>query len=223
MKFITRSSDFFKAAIQKEWSEGQSRIVKLPEETCLDTFTHYVSFVYHDNLFTEELKVKTTTSDTCFPGNPYEQFANLFVLGERLLDKSVQNAVVREIIRISNIESTQDSSLTLPSIDIVTDMYNGTCKGSAGRRLLVDIYVATGDDTWQYEGGSPEFLSDMGTALQKAITAQTEVRDSCRGFHHLNDVAGTYPEKSAAFVLADKTLADPYQIVVMRTKSVPWD
>lgn len=29
--FLTRSSEFFKAALKKEWVEGQTRVIKLPE------------------------------------------------------------------------------------------------------------------------------------------------------------------------------------------------
>lgn len=55
---ITRNSDFFTAAMKKEWTEGQTRIIKLPEETNLETFAHYLNLAYHGKLPTEDIKKK---------------------------------------------------------------------------------------------------------------------------------------------------------------------
>lgn len=43
---ITRNSDFFRAAMKKEWTEGQTRTIKLPEESCIETLTHYLNYAY---------------------------------------------------------------------------------------------------------------------------------------------------------------------------------
>jgi len=56
---ITRNSDFFKAAMKKEWTEGQTRTVKLPEER-LDTFITYLNYAYRETLPTENIKNLTT-------------------------------------------------------------------------------------------------------------------------------------------------------------------
>jgi hypothetical protein len=53
---VTRSSEFFKAAMKKEWTEGQARIIKLPEETHVQNFIHYLNFTYREQLHTEQIK-----------------------------------------------------------------------------------------------------------------------------------------------------------------------
>lgn len=43
--FISRRSEFFKAVLKKEWAEGQTRTIKLPDEDP-QAVTHYLSYVY---------------------------------------------------------------------------------------------------------------------------------------------------------------------------------
>lgn len=42
--YLVRDSEFFAAAMKKEWPEGKSRRVELPEESP-DTIGHYVTHV----------------------------------------------------------------------------------------------------------------------------------------------------------------------------------
>jgi hypothetical protein len=42
---LTRDSEFFAAAMKKEWVEGQTRVIRLPEEYP-DIVAHYLSFLY---------------------------------------------------------------------------------------------------------------------------------------------------------------------------------
>lgn len=42
--YLVRDSEFFAAAMKKEWPEGKSRRVELPEESS-DTIGHYVTHV----------------------------------------------------------------------------------------------------------------------------------------------------------------------------------
>jgi hypothetical protein len=75
--YPTRDSEFFAAAMKKEWQEGQKRTIKLPEE-CPTTMVHYLSFVYTGNLFAEE--IATMDGNQILPC--YEMLANLYVCGE---------------------------------------------------------------------------------------------------------------------------------------------
>lgn len=65
---ITRNSDFFKTAMKKEWTEGQSRIVKSPEEINIERFVNYLNFAYHEKLLTEGIK---TVADSGFTDDPF--------------------------------------------------------------------------------------------------------------------------------------------------------
>jgi hypothetical protein len=50
--FISRRSEFFKAALRKEGAAGQTRVIKLPDEE-LQVVTHYFSYSYSKCLPTD--------------------------------------------------------------------------------------------------------------------------------------------------------------------------
>lgn len=132
--FVTRTFDFLKAAMKKKWAEGQTRTIKLPEETSFPIFVHYLTFAYGGRLPTEEAK----------KADRYRVLVEIYVLGERMLDKCVQHAVIEEIIRLSMIRSKKMQS-QFPSAATITIAYEGTSAGSPIRRLLVDQRVEFGD------------------------------------------------------------------------------
>lgn len=47
--FATKSSDFFVAALKKEWKEGQGRVVRLPEAN-KKAFSLYTQWLYTDSV-----------------------------------------------------------------------------------------------------------------------------------------------------------------------------
>jgi hypothetical protein len=166
---ITRGSDFFKAAMKKEWIEGQTRIIKLPEETCLETWTHYLNFTYLGKLPTEEMNQTMQDSDE------FDVLGKIHVLGERMLDKVVQNAVVREFVRVYELKDA-DGHCWLPGIRTVTMVYEGTSAGSQMRKLLVDMRISSGTCSHSLST-SHEFLVDFSQALFAKVIAQETVRD----------------------------------------------
>lgn len=134
---VTRSSEFFKAAMKKEWTEGQARIIKLPEETHVQNFIHYLNFTYREQLHTEHIKA----GDAYGPGCPMSDLVRLYVLDERMLDTAAQNAVISEMIRLTTIR-WNDGQRRFPHSALVTLIYNESPTGSSMRRLMVDMRVA---------------------------------------------------------------------------------
>lgn len=98
--YITRNSDFFKAALKKEWREGQTRTITLPTDR-EDTLRDYLNFTYSSKLPTSH-HVTIQTLRSTFE-SIYEPLAQLYVLGVRLLDDTVRNAVMEEMIRVSQL------------------------------------------------------------------------------------------------------------------------
>lgn len=133
----TRNSDFFKAAMKKEWAEGQTRTIKLPEETCQDTFIQYLNFSYTGKLPTEAITIRGSSD---FPGDPFTYLAKTYVLGERMLDNAVQHAVIAEIIRLTAVRNGEGITLFSGPMTIGI-AYDRTSTGSPIRRLLVDQLV----------------------------------------------------------------------------------
>lgn len=75
--FITRDSEFFRAALKKEWKEGQTRVIKLPEDQP-QVVSHYLNYTY-----TKKLPVDMIPSDIL--SGDYEQPDEYFAMLAKLL------------------------------------------------------------------------------------------------------------------------------------------
>jgi hypothetical protein len=53
------NSDFFRTALKKEWAEGQTRVIKLPEDDT-ETMTNCLTFTHGSGLPTTTLKTMPT-------------------------------------------------------------------------------------------------------------------------------------------------------------------
>jgi hypothetical protein len=173
---VARNSDFFRAAVKKEWIEGQTRTIKLPEETCIESFVNYLNFACHGRLPTVGIETRPESPDKTFTDDPYGELGRIYVIGERMLDKTVQNAVAREFVRLAELRSP-DKKCELPGPKCVDIIYTGTSNGSPMRRMMVDFYVTQGAINWPYHGQHPEFLGDLAQQLQTKIMGQIAVRD----------------------------------------------
>lgn len=167
---ITRNSDFFRAAMKKEWTEGQTRTIKLPEEDCIETLTHYLNYAYSQKLPTDRI---TAVASTGFPEGTWTTLANIYVLGERMLDQSVQHAVIKELIRLPKLtcEANMSNKSFSPNAEAISLIYDGTTAGSPARRLMVDYHVARGYESWLGAHHHAAFVLDLAKALQNKITS----------------------------------------------------
>jgi hypothetical protein len=155
---------------KKKWIEGQTRTIKLLEETCTQTFVHYLNFAYLEKLPTQDMK-KATSDD----GAHYTGLAKIYVLGERMLNKPVQHAVIREIRRLAKFTAS-DGKLWLPGFRSIAIVYEGTSAGCPMRQLLVDMHLTHGV-TICNGPEHPEFLIDFSKALLKNVLAQKTACD----------------------------------------------
>lgn len=154
--YLSLHSEFFKAALKKEWIEGQTRTVKLPEEK-LETMTFYLDFLYGKGLPTDFTKEDTREAKV------YELLTELFALGERLLDSVIRNATVKEIIRFATIPSK--ATRWFPNQTAISNIYNSTTATSPARRLLVALYVSNGHEGWIGPALHPVFCQELVKAL----------------------------------------------------------
>lgn len=167
---LTQDSEFFAAALKIEWEEGQTRIIKLPEESTA-TMAHYLSYLYGRILSTEDIKcVNGKDIYPCF-----DLLASLYVCGERFLNRKIQHAVLAEILRLSSI-SDKNGVQWCPSTESANIIYAGTPEDSPGRRLLIDLYVVKGDRS--IPGGDSRFSADVVKVLfDKVHTLKLKVKD----------------------------------------------
>jgi hypothetical protein len=162
---LTRDSEFFAAAMKKEWAEGQTRTIVLPEEKP-DVAAHYLSYLYSGRLFTEDIKsVPGKAIIPCF-----ELLASLYVSCERYLNSKFQSAITTEVLRLTSM-SDRDGKHWIPTEESVRIIYQGTPEGSPARRLLVDLHVASGDRAWlSYTSDTiASFGGDVIDAMQDKI------------------------------------------------------
>lgn len=57
--YLIRVSEYFKAALKKEWIEGQSRTIELLDEIP-EAMAHYLTYIYSGKLATQDNCLKTT-------------------------------------------------------------------------------------------------------------------------------------------------------------------
>jgi hypothetical protein len=163
---LARNSDFFKAALKKEWIEGQTRVIRLPEERP-DIVSHYLNYTYSKALPKASDSDSTTTPN--FKKNQYyELLAELYVLGERLQDQSIRTAVVESIVE--SWEYLHWNLITVPANII----YRGTTAGSPARRLMVNLFLAYGEDFELNNTCEADFLLDVARAFCVQATSYND-------------------------------------------------
>lgn len=163
--FLTRSSEFFKAVMKKEWIEGKTRIIKLPEESCPEKLRCYLSFVYEQKLPTQSM----AAGDEVRVNKPWSTLAELYLLGERVMDTKVQHAVVKELLRLCYLKDSKGGRW-FPTRGTVTRIYDDTPAGSPARRPMVDLRVSNANENWLNFDNHPEFLADRSKVLLEKVS-----------------------------------------------------
>lgn len=150
----TSSSEFFHAALKREWTEGQTRTIKLPEEKPA-VVAQYLDFCLGEGLPTR------STKDDCREGTVYDVLGELYGLGERLLDSPLRNAIIDEMVRFTTVGGYPRCH---PQEDAINTIYECTTDGSPARRLLVFWFITNGKEDWITDGVHPDFLRDVAKA-----------------------------------------------------------
>jgi hypothetical protein len=135
--YLSRDCAFFKAALKKQWSEGQSRVIKPPEDTPLH-MEYYIEHMYGGKLPTHTLQ--SERKQTYSKPSHLELLASLYVLGERMLDPKYQNTIIHELLRLIHHHSGFGGSYTsFPGTKTMNIIYQRTTAGSPARRMMVDF------------------------------------------------------------------------------------
>lgn len=163
-KHFVRHSAFFQTALQKTWAEGQTSIVKLPEEKP-EIVAAYLDYSYSGKLPTESTTLVISNA------NAYNVLADLYVLGERLQDKKVRNAIADEVLKFNGIY-VKGTIHENPMDYAITTIYDSTTEGHPARRLLVDLFLYKGEWRWVREISQNDFLVDVATASMAELTVK---------------------------------------------------
>lgn len=174
--YLSRHSEFFGAALKEEWIEGQTRSVKLPREQP-ETVAQYLDFIYGGDLPTKSIRTIRRR------GRAYNVLAELYALGERLLDSNVRNAIIAEFVRLTTYN--KDGKLNyFPNNNAVRTIYHCTTAASPARRLMVDFY-ASGDPTWVTDKAHSAFARDLARASLSRLqnVSQPRVKIEASDYH----------------------------------------
>lgn len=170
--YFTQSSAFFKAAMKREWPEGQSFVVKLPEELP-ELIQHYVEHLYGGKPPSYNQAHGSEWSDG---SHQYELLAHLYALAERFLDGEYRNAI-REFLRLTTLEYGPQKIRFFPGTQSINTIYQGTTTNSPARRMMLDFAVAHSTDTWFNERMNAAYLLDFSRAMHLKVMDQNFVRD----------------------------------------------
>jgi hypothetical protein len=171
--YLTQSSAFFKAVMKKEWPEGRSFVIRLPEELP-ELIQHYVEYLYGGKPPSHTQAHGSEWSDG---SHQYELLAHLYSLGERYLDGEYRNAILREFLKLTTLEIGPQKIRFFPGTQCINIIYQGTTTNSPARRMMVDFAVAHSTNTWFDERMNAAYLLDFSRAMHLKVMDQQFVRD----------------------------------------------
>lgn len=160
---LAASSEFFRTALKRDWKEGQTRVVRLPEDD-IGTVRYYLDFVLSGMLISHKVKC---ASDMWQKDNlvVVHRLCVLYVFGERVLDSVLRNAIVKELLRLALLPE-DNCTAWVPGWGSGKVIYGGTPAGSPMRRFMVDLLIAR-SAALKFEGqdisGCSQLLLDMTT------------------------------------------------------------
>jgi hypothetical protein len=140
--------------LKPEWTGIERRPVNLEDESS-EMFNLYLSWLYMRKL--------DHLLDT---PNSWSRLAKLYVMGERLMDSTLQDAVIATMIR------NRQTGKGFPPPSAINMIYNKTTEISPGRRLMVDMCVWRDGIPWKeaknmFSDMHPVFANDLLMGLMK--------------------------------------------------------
>jgi hypothetical protein len=124
---VLHQSPFFANALRPEWVAACVDKLIVLEKEDPHIFAGYVQWLYSHNIDTTFNKIK---------------WAEMYVLGETLMDSNFQNKVLETMVQRCETKNSYPAGI---AIDII---YKGTPEGSPAWHLLVDYYVWGARSSW---------------------------------------------------------------------------
>ncbi|KAK3698454.1 hypothetical protein LTR37_016925 [Vermiconidia calcicola] len=145
----------------------RNALVALPDEDA-DVFNIYVQWHYYEKIPCQKSEDE----------NGYPMLGKLYVLGEKVLDKKLQDRVLDAIVATTR-RKTENGMRFFPSRQVIKEIYGSTTSNSPARRLMVDLDVVhalapwVGADETEHH---PDFMFDLTKALivERALTEEAK-------------------------------------------------
>jgi len=141
--FLTSRSEFFRRALNGNWQEAETRVIKLPDDDP-EIVALYINFVCTGQLSTAKMKEKKMRTldlselHDCIE-KEYDTLFSIFILGEKLQDIKAKNATVTAMMDLSCSRST-DNCWSMPTVRTVNRIYENTPPGSLMRHFIVRMW-----------------------------------------------------------------------------------
>jgi hypothetical protein len=170
---LCQSSGFFKAATKLEWKSTEPRTIDLSDEDP-KVFRMYLQWLY-----TQKVAFLAPTGKTN-DGEAYhvsaEPLIDSYLIGEKLIDPTYQNAVIKALMR-----GIHEKFVQFPSDEIIRHAYQYTTQRSPLRKRLVDFHVWAGESCWTIGNvvkiTCAGFANDLITALMTLRSKPDVERD----------------------------------------------
>lgn len=178
---LIRSSTLIRHAMKTHKIGTYAGAIRLPREN-LESFSQYLRFIYSDRLPTEDHTSSEPAIWQKSSAESYTLLAKLYVVGERMIDPHLQDAVMKELVRLSRLP-LDDASYRFPGNNVVMAVYQCTAVHDPARRLLVDMYASFASEQWLNNPWiHPTFALDLARALLRRVNTHTETKR----FRHLD-------------------------------------
>lgn len=153
---IRKYSDFFKAALDKKWKEGQTLVIELPEDDA-GVFVEYAQWLCEGKL---DLKLPASDVSNYMDEMSFLELtlAHCYIFGEKVMDAKFCNEVLRGMTSLiehhENIPSKTTSFYKAwapedEPFDVENTIYFSTASGSPVRRFFVDYWVNASHNGYQ--------------------------------------------------------------------------
>lgn len=155
---VTSNSQLFASALSRNWKEGRSGVVSLPEDDP-DAFEIYVSWLYKRSPFTSEalLAPSSEQSTSLSPLKQVERFISAYLLGDKLLDDDFCDMIIDALLEYSAARNAWPTKQA-ERIFLISP------PESPQRNLLPDIVVHRGNAAW-FNASSKNILGYSSEAL----------------------------------------------------------
>lgn len=153
-------SRLFRDMLQKQWLKTRPRKLDLPDvdPVILRAYLHFLSEEEVPDLGSWDL-------------------IDLYVYGEQISDERLKNSVLDTILE--HVETTHTAGRAeMPCPDEIEYVYENTSVGSAGRKLMVDIYHRFGEPMHLEDGYHRDFIYDL------ALKRLERLRDDPASIQH---------------------------------------
>jgi len=173
---LCKTSAFFQNATKPEWTGPTRRPIDLSDERP-DVFYLYVQWLYNGKIAVKTMP--SSDSDTEVRKHEtvnYHSLIQSYILGEKLMDTTFQNSVLKCLIECVKQEDN------FPSDPTVKLAYERTTKHSPLRKLLVDFWVWYGCSDWAADDMNAslgtEFTNDFFKAILQARPGPGDIEKS---------------------------------------------